>query len=312
MPTIKLYPLGASGGFSGGNGGEYGERHGINGWSLQSARGNTQFLRSVRTDLLPEWGLAFTFTVRDVPTPAQWKKLKRKITIALTERFGCVCWHMVTEWTKEGRPHLHGCAFWLEFHIGILSKLKMAWLKYSKEFGTLDHGQLVKPIEGAEGWFIYMGKHASRGMSHYQRQRDNLPEEWKSNTGRVWSSGGRWPTEMQEDEVNDGTFFMFRRLTDRHAMAQAVAELRRARHWGKPSQIGAASKRIVFLKRLRKSFGEGQSASTRRGINQWVPMAVSSPLLRLCVACHDLDVENERAFQASLDHHGLTEEEIPY
>lgn len=310
MPTINLSPLGVSGGIPGGNGGQHGERQKINGWSLQSARGNTRFLRSVVVDQLPEYGLAFTFTVRDLPTPQQWSRLKKQIVRALTERYGCVCWHMVTEWTKAGRPHLHGCAFWFEFEMHY-HRLGNAWLHYSAEFGTLNRGQLIKQIDGADGWFIYMAKHAARGLGHYQRQADAMPPEWRSQTGRVWSQGGRWPTKTEVNEVTLAEFYRFRRMIDRVARAEAKAGLNRALRYGDKNNAAALRKRLIFLRKLRKAFGGGSKASATRGINQWVSGEVSGKLLRWSIE-HEVRPGTSDSIEASLEAHGLSSVEVPF
>ncbi|QXT38744.1 hypothetical protein [Gymnodinialimonas ceratoperidinii] len=311
MFKIKISPLGVTGGAAGGNGGQHGKRQKINGWSLQSARGNTRFLRSVLVDQLPPFGLAFTFTIRDMPTPKEWKRLKLKLVRALNDRFGCICWHMVTEWTKEGRPHLHGCAFWIETHADIVWDLEDAWLAYTKCYGTSERAQLVKIIRGADGWFIYMAKHAARGLGHYQRQADSLPPEWKAQTGRVWGRGGRWPTDVQENNVTAAEFYMFRRSTERYANSKARAELKQALKYGKPQQIKSARKRLVFLKKLRKAFGGGETASSIRGINEWVPWEVSGKLLRFALKENDTRGKTEDIGEI-FSSHGLCETDIPY
>lgn len=311
MPTIKMGPLGVSGGIPGGNGGQPGKRERVNGWSRQSARGNTRFLRSVCDDQLPDYGLAFTFTVRDAPTPDQWAKLKKKVVRAMSERLGCVCWHMVTEWTKQGRPHLHGCAFWLDFSTAYYRDLMGAWLKYSAEFGTLNRGQMVKQIDGSAGWFMYMAKHASRGMGHYQREADNLPPEWKLKTGRVWSRGGRWPTRLEENDLTYAEFYLFRRLLDRHVRSEARTKLQKALKYGDPKQIAGARKRLVFLKLLRKSFGGGHRVSATRGINQWVPAKVSGPLLRFAFE-QTQDPDEAKRFTRALEAQGMSEMDVPF
>lgn len=311
MHTINIGPLGVSGGAVGGNGGNHGTRQRIKGWTLQSARGNMRFLRSVRVDQLPRYGLAFTFTIRDMPTPEQWQKLKLKLVRALSDRFGCTCWHMVTEWTEAGRPHLHGCAFWLEPERTLDWDLEDAWLEYTKSYGTTNRGQDVNPIKEADGWFIYMAKHASRGLGHYQRQRDNLPPEWSEQTGRVWSRGGRWPTEVQQNEATAAEFFTFRRLMDRYERSEARLELNRALKYGKAEQIAAARKRLAFLKKLRTAFGAGFKASSVRGINKWVRWEVSGRLLQFAFAAHDDRTEADEAGKAlRLD--GIRKEDIPF
>jgi len=311
MPAINISPLGVSGGIPGGNGGQHGKRQRINGWSLQSARGNTRFLRSVLVDQLPPYGLAFTFTVRDLPTPKQWAQLKKKIIRALTERFGCVCWHMVTEWTQAGRPHLHGCTFWLEYASDFEWGLEDAWLKYTANFGTLDRGQLVKKIRGVDGWFIYMAKHASRGLAHYQRQADALPPEWKSQTGRVWSRGGRWPTSTETNDVTKDEFYRFRRALDRYARARVKTKLKRALKYGDHEKAVSFRKSITHLRKLRAAFGDGRNASETRGITEWVPSEVSGKLLRWSIQ-QEARASSDATISLGLEAHGFSEADLPY
>lgn len=169
IPTINISPSGVSGGFSGGNGGEHGERQSISGWTAQSASGNTRFLRSVCVDQLPEFGLACTLTIRDLPSSSEWTTLRKSLSRYLTRSLGCVCWHMVTEWAVARRPRLYVAVFWFEHDVGLVGKIRRWWLKATRKYGTAERAQKIKYITLAAGWFTYTAKHASRGMTHYQR-----------------------------------------------------------------------------------------------------------------------------------------------
>ena len=276
LAKITVSPLGASGGFAGpGRDGEGSSQ--CLGWTARSARSNQMFLRSVCVWELPPIGGAFTLTVGFVPSFDEWKALLRRFR-RWFDRRNVVCWHYVIEWKANQRPHLHGCFFWHDPDWRG-SSVKKCWLDLTRKYGTSLRAQHYSEIDGAAGWFAYMAKHASRGMNHYQRDKENIPKGWQK-TGRMWSrSRDGWPTRSEEVVVTSDVFFFVRRSLDKLELSKIKTELVSGRTYGDEVQVKKALNRLKFLKRLRRAFGNGRAASEVRGINEWA----SSDIVHLLI-----------------------------
>lgn len=246
----------------------------VSGWSESASRRNMTFLRSVDERTLPTdangiplLALALTLTVKICPeTPEKWHSIRRSFLKRL-ERMGLYRSHWVTEWQKRGVPHLHG-AFWIpdplaafpEGEKRIQYQIQIAniidhWLDLTADYGSLRYGQKMLQIHDAVGWFQYLSKHASRGVSHYQRSPENIPPEWKSKTGRIWGKTGHWVTQEKiQLSIEDPGFFMLRRL----ARSWRVADSRKS---GNLKRIAAAKK---MLKHNDKDL------SRLRGVSEWL------------------------------------------
>lgn len=55
-------------------------------------------------------------------------------------------------------------------------------------YGAGLRGQHARIIDGPVGWFQYLAKHAARGVKHYQRTADSIPEGWQKDRARVGKS----------------------------------------------------------------------------------------------------------------------------
>ena len=186
----------------------------VQGWSSSATRRNTAFLRSaVETDLpndlngSPLTAYAFTLTLKTCPpTPDDWHRL-RKAFLKRLNRLGLYRCHWVTEWQRRGVPHLHG-AFWFPSVPGCDStpvNVLRHWMDLTAEpYGASYSAQHFTLITDAVGWFKYLSKHASRGVTHYQRNPKNIPPEWSKKTGRVWGHTGDWPiSEPMQFELDE-------------------------------------------------------------------------------------------------------------
>lgn len=273
MPVIKLYHHGITAGMPPGKiTHERALRGEVYGWSHQATRNNTSFLRSVRLEKLSGLGFAFTLTVKDCPsTSDEWHKLRSSF-IKRLRRMGMVRGHWVTEWQRRGVPHLHGVAYFnLSTHdadfssqyIVIYSGIKDAWLEVSAKFGSQRWGQNLKPITDALGWLQYLAKHASRGVSHYQRSSENIPAGWKK-TGRVWGKVGDWPTdEPIRLELSRRGYFHFRRLV---------------RSWRKSQASTSGDKfRIVTARKMLQDSDKHRCEV--RGVSEWIPESLALHML---------------------------------
>lgn len=153
----------------------------VQGWSEGATRRNTEFLMSVRTDQLTGAGVALTLTLRDCPPTADdWHKLRRAWEKRMV-RAGMVRLHWVTEWQRRGVPHLH-CAIWFPDAYDTITPTR-AWVEVASAYGAGLRGQHARIIDGPVGWFQYLAKHAARGVKHYQRTADSIPEGWQKRPG---------------------------------------------------------------------------------------------------------------------------------
>lgn len=290
MKTYKVYRHGFTCGTAPTKNDHPREKRGeVAGWSQGATRRNTQFLRSVRESELPTdcqgnplRAIALTLTLKTCPaTGDDWHKLRRAF-LKRCERLGLYRCHWVTEWQRRGVPHLHG-AFWFPEHVPPLDVLKH-WLEVSAEHGAQLGAQYVLPITDAVGWFQYLSKHAARGVGHYQRSPENVPEGWKGKTGRVWGKTGDWPVqEPVPVEMGPSAYYAFRRIVRNWRTADSrttgvrdAVGLYRRKH---PEAKGKPEKDLYkpagAFKRLQSARGmlrcNDRNLSSVRGVSEWLP-----------------------------------------
>lgn len=269
MPIQTLCPHGLKGGVAPmKNDHRRAPRGEVQGWSDGATRRNTEFLMSIIETRLNGYGLAVTLTVRDCPPTAQdWHRLRRA-WIKRMERAGMVRLHWVTEWQRRGVPHLHGAIWFPSRELAIAADPLEAWCEVAEKYGARLGGQHARRIDGPVGWFQYLAKHAARGVRHYQRNPDNIPEGWKKKTGRVWGYTGDWPRQEAvrinlQDQHGDGGWFAFRRLIRSWRIADARASGNR---W-----------RIRSARRMLKCSDPVRARML--GFMEWIPFDVQIAML---------------------------------
>lgn len=246
----------------------------VRGWTPAATRRNKIFLWSVRTaqlfvddDGVELHGLAFTLTLRDCPASAdEWQALRSAFVKRLRRR-GLARLHWVTEWQRRRVPHLHGCVWFPvpndERCDRLAKTIKDSWLAVTAEYGALSGSQYILPIHDARGWFQYMTKHMARGVAHYQRQSESIPEGWRGSTGRMWGKSGEWPTdEPCECQITMYEFHALRRLLRNWRCADA----RSKGEW----------RRLSFSRRLLK---RGRDRSTVQAVSDDLPETAHRLLL---------------------------------
>jgi len=230
----------------------------VGGWSSGSTRRNIAFLRSVDPDTLIctsdgelLHGFAFTLTLRDCPpTSDDWHRLRKSLLERL-RRAGMYRLHWVTEWQRRGVPHLHG-AIWSPdplFGRRIISH----WLRLTFDLGTTERGQHCAPISDALGWFQYLSKHAARGVKHYQRSSENIPDGWQK-TGRVWGYSGHWDlVDPEKIHIDSRTFFRMRRILRSRSISDA--------------RSSGSLRRLAYARSMLKC--HDKAISETRGVSEW-------------------------------------------
>lgn len=267
MPVVTVYPHGGKGGVPPRMTSHARALRGdVSGWSVGACRRNTEFLMSIRERELHGAGVAVTLTLRDCPPTADdWHRLRRAWTERM-RRAGMIRLHWVTEWQRRGVPHLH-CAIWFPDAYDAITP-REAWVDLAGKFGASYRAQHGAKIDAVVGWFQYVSKHAARGVRHYQRSGDNMPESWQQKTGRVWGKVGHWPTAEKrrinlQDQHGDGGWFAYRRLVRSWRVADARAAGDRRRLLGARSMLTESD----------------QAISRVRGVMEWIPETVQMAML---------------------------------
>lgn len=270
MPVLKLYHHGGTASVPPSTPRQPGRRKAVTGWSESSTRRNTFFLYSIRKGDLTGYGTALTLTIKDCPpTHDDWKKL-REAFFKKIRRLGMIRAHWVTEWQRRGVPHLHCAIYFDQPNMG--SEAIAAWIKITKEYGATFRSQHSADIYSEKGWFEYLSKHARRGLSHYQRCPENIPQGWQK-TGRMWGYLGDWPIDPPYSvDCSIEAFHRYRRLIRGYLVSLARAT-------GKPS-------RIRWTRRFLSS--SDKDLSPVKAINEWVPIKVQ---LKFCVFLESLGYE---------------------
>jgi hypothetical protein len=214
------------------------------------------------------------------------------------QRMGCYRLHWVTEWQRRGVPHLHLAAY---FPTEVdADRVIAAWLAVAEPYRAGRRGQYVLPITDAVGWFQYVSKHAARGVKHYQRSKENMPEAWRGKTGRVWGKTGDWPTvDPDEMIITDAVYYRLRRvmrglrLADARAEVQArlkaqasgflpfVAEADRRRVLRVLAR--PASRRVTLARRMLR--GRDRRLADVRGVSEWLRRGAVLQALYWAQAC---------------------------
>lgn len=243
------------------------KREEVEGWTDSSTRRNTRFLYSVDERKLTSCGMAMSLTIRDCPPCADdWKKV-REAFIARLRRMGMVRAHWLTEWQRRGVPHMHA-AVWFDLDEHgwppPAHAIALHWTESAGAYGAGVLGQQIVPITDSVGWFKYLSKHAVRGLGHYQRSGDNIPQGWKK-TGRMWGHLGEWPTiDPVRYTLDMQTFWAYRRMVQRWRLASARAS--GDRH------------RLRSARRMLQS--SDRSAGSVRGVGEWIGTDQTQQFLR--------------------------------
>ena len=289
MPVIKVYHHGMTAAIPPKkNNHERAKRGLVQGWSKSATRNNTRWLRSVSPKSFgndDEFGIAFTFTLRDCPESSDdWHSLRTSF-IKRLRRIGMLRLHWVTEWQRRGVPHLHGIVFFpcsscSSFDSsGIPSDLSSVitshWIAVAGKYGASSRGQHLKVVTDIKGWFKYLSKHASRGADHYQRSSSGVPSGW-IKTGRVWGHCGDWVTDSPEQlNVSNEFYFALRRIVRKWRLSDARTALKESPMaiyrdgWMvfNPAWL-SAKKRITSARKILKC--NDFKKSQVRGVSEWI------------------------------------------
>lgn len=303
MPVTSVYPNGTSASVLSGLAPAIAPRGNAQGWTPGAARRNDRFLQSIDFGSLSgePWALTLTIPSADagkghVPDSAEFHAMLQAMVKRL-RRLGAIRWHWVIEMTRAKTPHVHLSVWFSEAAPDRELRIRMAWGKIALRHGieVSQRAQCVKRMTSV-GWAQYTSKHGARGVKHYQRERQALPEGWRDRPGRMWGYGGDWPSPAERQplrrELGQRAFWRYRRLVRAWCLSNArrtTNDRLRARYIRQARHMLACSHRKL---------------SPVKPINVWVPESVSRAFLsmleadyeaRLVAAGGDLDAVAEYA-----------------
>lgn len=215
------------------------------------------------------------------------------------KRHGMRHYYWILEFQASGNPHLH-VLVWLDHEPEPLETFKAlrSWVGILNKsgVGARLQGQIWEPIDvGAEitvdgetvpahpeRVLMYLAKHAARGVAHYQRQIENMPDDWQYRSGRVWGHDRGLPLcEQQDVECDYPTFHRFRRLVRRWRLAEAQA-------------IKDTERRRAAISQARRCLKcPRPDVSPYRGVSAWLSSDVASQLLDAAVSMNGGDYEED-------------------
>ena len=301
MAVVAFYRGGLTGGIAGINPGGS-ERGRIQGWSPGIVRRFERFHMSIDWSKVErESGglLAFTLTVRDLPSADDWKANLLRFVKRLQYHLHVRCFLWLVEWQKRGVPHIHGLVVMVGHaqidRLRLFTDLPGAWLDIWPEARRgAQHCQLV---DDRLGWEEYMSSHMMRSIRHYQRK--GMPDGW-SATGRMWGKRGAWDVqEPIKRTMSDQDFVLLGRRVRRYQVAKLRVRLQAVRG---PRAQRSLRRRIARVRR-------GAPTPDRSRARPMVFLRGDGDLRQLTRGLTVKTSENERIYLADLlkEEHGYYE-----
>ena len=283
MPVVSVYANGSSASVLSGVTPAKNSRGNAQGWSVGSARRNDHFLQSIHFEQLTGEPWAITFTIPsadagkgDLPDSHEFHNMLQAV-LKRVKALGAVRWHWVIEMTSKKTPHIHMSVWLAESSKEFELKLRQSWGRIALRHGLLvsQRAQCVKKMSSS-GWAQYCSKHGARGVKHYQREREALPEGWRDRPGRMWGYGGDWPSPAERlperRELGKRAFWRYRRLV----RAWCLANARKTKNEKLRKKYICQAKRM-----LRVNL---QSLGEVKPINVWIPETVTRSFLQILEA----------------------------
>lgn len=172
-------------------------------------------------DYVP-WAVTLTMPAKDMPRVSAkdfhaW--LNRSLVHA--RRVGVAHYYWIVEFTAAGTPHIH-MTIWTHPIVPDAKVVLLAayWVDMLDEadikasLKAQDIHRLEPERRGPGDWLMYQAKHASRGVAHYQRAIESMPENWRENSGRMWGHDRGLPLKPELKIVlnNPAWYWMRRRI----------------------------------------------------------------------------------------------------
>ncbi|MFC2697443.1 MAG: hypothetical protein ACFN09_05485 [Bifidobacterium dentium] len=263
------------------------ERTNTKGWTPNVARRNEQRLQQIDFDAIDGTPAFVTLTMpsqqmEDVSAAMFHGWLKR--WLQYMKRHGMLHYYWILEFQGSGNPHVH-ILVWIDHEFDVLEQYRalISWVNMldKSNIGARLQAQVWEPIDVGgeivvdgervpahpERVLMYLAKHAARGVAHYQRRIENMPDDWQYRSGRVWGHDRGLPLREQDDfECSYKEFWQYRRLVRRWRLSEANAITDPDR------------KRVAVVQARRMLRCSRPDVSPFRGVSAWVPESVAKQL----------------------------------
>ena len=257
------------------------ERKANKGWTFAVARRNSQYLQQIDFEKVKGTPYAVTLTLpvwqMKQVTPAALHRLI-DVMLKYLRRRGMLHFHWIIEFTARRMPHIH-MTIWMDNeyeewdrHLReyvkrdnnearVVANVVAKWLQVTSDKGLYAsaRSQDVQLIDGNEAWLAYIAKHGIRGVKHYQRALDNMPDEWRDGAGAMWGHDRELPlAEDYTHPMDMRSFHQLRReirkwccaranmINDPHRRAKAISQARRLNRCGQP-ELSAVRPMSVWI-----------------------------------------------------------------
>lgn len=220
------------------------DRKANRGWTMAVARRNAQFLQRIDFGKIEGRPYAITLTAPvDAMSLITPDMMHRWIDTMLKylRRRGLIHFHWVIEFTANHMPHIHmtvwmaaKCDIWNPYRrcheirendlATVTAYTIMKWLNitHAEDINTSSRSQDVQNVDGNEAWLAYVAKHTQRGVRHYQRALNSMPENWKDTPGAMWGHSRDIPIIADAIyPMSMRAFHQFRREIRKWCSAQA-------------------------------------------------------------------------------------------
>lgn len=290
MPKLRMMRYGCSLSFASGlSGRDMGEQQKHNkrrnrGWTKAATRNLTNFLMRMDFPQVEGTPYAFTLTIPARHMDAVGSGLLHRLLAdwirGQHRRHGLAHYYWIIEFTAAGTPHIHMTCWCRESHTvydrhtrtyrseplpAMRTQLLMLldWVTMCEKAGIPSQlsAQDFRPIDDTpEAWMAYTAKHSARGVAHYQRRLDAMPDDWRMRPGAMWGHD-RALSDAQADcwdlHMSKEAFWQFRRVIRKHLEQQA-------RQIKDPQKRGKA---IAATRRMLKQGITAEEAHRKRWLN---------------------------------------------
>lgn len=216
------------------------------GWTIATSRNLTNYLMRLDFTSVPGTPYAITLTIparyMNYVSSTQFHTMLAAWIRHARRRYGLIHYYWIIEFTAQGTPHIHMTIWCINtttvynrhtqshetIHLPPLitqTAMLTNWITICAKHdipATLT-AQNFRPIDNTpETWLAYTAKHATRGITHYQRRLDHMPQDWQTHPGAMWGHDRKlshYQTDWIEIPMNADAFWILRRKI-RHQLEQ--------------------------------------------------------------------------------------------
>ena len=241
---------------------------GLTGWNAGIQRRFSNLLNSIDEQAARERGLVgYTLTLtqgaKDM-SAEEYSAAVARFEKRIKRMAGFRCCLLHTEFQERRAAHLHGTIFFNGYP-GAQAQAEIArhWMEVAaaQEWDAQPVAQEVKRMTNAVEWWQYCEKHGERSAQHRQRSPESMPENWKTNSGRMWRKFGDWSgliVAAESEAVGGEQWTRARRIAVRWQAAQLRGKIADERKFIAAERGGIVGgftgytlPAIIALKRMR-------------------------------------------------------------